>query len=105
MVARLATRGRKANDDRAESEDTMTAALTLRQLRNDLVGPFDLELGAGTCAAISGPSGSGKSLFLRMIADLDPNEGEVWLGGAERASFGPTQWRGRVTYVSAESGW
>jgi len=83
----------------------MTAALTLRRLRNDLAGPFDLELGAGTCAAITGPSGSGKSLFLRMIADLDPNEGEVWLGGAERASFGPTQWRGRVTYVSAESGW
>ena len=41
-----------------------------KQLRSEFAGPFELNLGGGTCAAITGPSGSGKSLFLRMIADL-----------------------------------
>jgi ABC-type iron transport system FetAB ATPase subunit len=40
-----------------------------------------------------------------MIADLDPNEGEVWLNGQERASMSAPEWRKRAVYVSAESGW
>jgi ABC-type iron transport system FetAB ATPase subunit len=40
-----------------------------------------------------------------MIADLDPNEGEVWQNGRERASMSAPEWRKQVTYVSAESGW
>jgi len=83
----------------------MQTALVVKQLRSQFAGPFDLNLGAGACAAITGPSGSGKSLFLRMIADLDPNEGKVWLNGTERASIIAPDWRRKVTYVSAESGW
>ncbi len=83
----------------------MQTALVVKELRSEFAGPFDLDLGAGACAAITGPSGSGKSLFLRMIADLDPNEGKVWLNGTERASVIAPEWRRKVTYVSAESGW
>jgi putative ABC transport system ATP-binding protein len=83
----------------------MRAGLTVRQLRSSLAGPFELELAVGACAAISGPSGSGKSLFLRMIADLDPNEGEVFLGGTPRASMPATRWRHSVVYVAAQTGW
>jgi UDP-glucose/iron transport system ATP-binding protein len=83
----------------------MQTALVVKELRSEFAGPFDLNLGAGACAAITGPSGSGKSLFLRMIADLDPNQGEVWLNGTERASFAAPEWRRKSTYVSAESGW
>jgi len=83
----------------------MQTALVVKELRSQFAGPFDLNLGAGACAAITGPSGSGKSLFLRMIADLDPNEGKVWLNGTERASIIAPDWRRKVTYVSAESGW
>jgi putative ABC transport system ATP-binding protein len=83
----------------------MEAALVVRQLRSEFAGPFELNLGFGACAAITGPSGSGKSLFLRMIADLDPNEGRVWLQGIDRASLPAPEWRKRAAYVAAESGW
>src|SRR6478736_2635543 len=83
----------------------MQAALVVKELRSEFAGPFDLNLDEGGCAAITGPSGSGKSLFLRMIADLDPNQGEVWLNGNARASMPAPQWRKQATYVSAESGW
>ena len=83
----------------------MQPALTIKQLRSAFAGPFELRLATGACAAITGPSGSGKSLFLRMIADLDPNEGEVWLNERERASMPAPEWRKHVTYVSAEFGW
>jgi UDP-glucose/iron transport system ATP-binding protein len=83
----------------------MPTGLTVKQLRSELAGPFELSLGAGSCAAITGPSGSGKSLFLRMIADLDPNEGEVWLNERPRAAMPAPAWRRQVTYVAAESGW
>ena len=83
----------------------MQPALTVKQLRSELAGPFELSLGRGTCAAITGASGSGKSLFLRMVADLDPNQGEVWLNEQARAAMPAPAWRKQVTYVAAESGW
>ena len=83
----------------------MATALLVKNLRSAFAGPFELNLGTGACAAITGPSGSGKSLFLRMIADLDPSEGKVWLNERERGSMPAPQWRRQATYVSAESGW
>ncbi|WP_295851885.1 ATP-binding cassette domain-containing protein [Tardiphaga sp.] len=70
-----------------------------------MAGPFDLTLERGACASITGPSGSGKSLLLRMVADLDPNEGQVHLDGRSRATWSAPDWRKRVIYVAAESGW
>jgi putative ABC transport system ATP-binding protein len=40
-----------------------------------------------------------------MVADLDPNEGEVSLDGVTRATLPADQWRRRIPYVAAESGW
>lgn len=60
----------------------------------------DLLLAAGEILALSGPSGSGKSLFLRTIADLDPADGgEVFLGGTPRSDVDPASWRAQVLYV------
>jgi putative ABC transport system ATP-binding protein len=83
----------------------MATALLVQGLRSEFAGPFELSLDTGTCAAITGASGSGKSLFLRMIADLDPNQGKVWLNGAERGAVAAPHWRSQATYVAAESGW
>lgn len=59
-----------------------------------------LALEAGQLITLSGPSGSGKSLFLRAIADLDPvDEGELWLGGKARSQFAPSEWRRNVLYM------
>ena len=69
----------------------MATALRVQGLRSEFAGPFELSLDTGACAAITGASGSGKSLFLRMIADLDPNQGKVWLNGTERGAVtGPS---------------
>lgn len=82
-----------------------TPRLHLANLHSALAGPFDLEVTAGSCVAIAGPSGSGKSLLLRMIADLDPNQGTVQLDGRDRGSFAAPAWRRQVVYSAAEPGW
>ena len=69
------------------------------------IGPIDLDLGPGTCVSISGKSGAGKSVLLRMIADLDPHQGECFLGGRARSAMSAPQWRRQVKYVAAQSGW
>lgn len=65
----------------------------------------DFALASGEALAVSGPSGSGKSLFMRALADLDPSDGAVALAGADRNSMPAPRWRRQVTYVPAESGW
>ena len=63
------------------------------------------ELKDGECIALQGPSGVGKSLLLRAIADLDPNEGTVKLDGTLRETVPAPLWRKQVTYLAAEPGW
>jgi putative ABC transport system ATP-binding protein len=79
--------------------------LEIDNLRGKPGGPFSLRLNAGECVVISGPSGIGKSLLLRMIADLDENQGQMLLNGTARESMPAPQWRRQVMYVAAESGW
>ncbi len=83
----------------------MPAELRIKDLSSSLAGPFDLTVEAGQGLAVTGASGAGKSLFLRMVADLDPNRGEVWLGEVARSRLPARQWRRRLVYVAAESGW
>ncbi|WP_369930645.1 ATP-binding cassette domain-containing protein [Xanthomonas sp. NCPPB 2632] len=80
-------------------------SLDVHALRGSLAGPFDFHVPSGRCLAITGPSGSGKSLLLRMLADLDPCEGQVSLDAEHRATMSPTTWRRRVALLPARSGW
>lgn len=76
------------------------AGLTCRSLTD-----VHLHVRDGEAVAVSGASGSGKSVFLRAIADLDPSDGEVRLDGQARSAMAAPTWRRRVVYVPAESGW
>jgi ABC-type iron transport system FetAB ATPase subunit len=81
------------------------ARLAARGLRSRFGGPFDFSLRAGECVAIQGPSGAGKSVLLRMLADLDPHEGEVLLDGQASSSMPAPAWRSKVVYQAAEPAW
>ena len=83
----------------------MLNRLEIRGLSNQIVGPLDLALVPGECVAISGASGSGKTLMLRAIADLDPHGGEVLLDGQSADGFKAHEWRYRVGLLPAESQW
>lgn len=76
-----------------------------RNLRRPGLGPISFELADSACLGVSGPSGSGKSLLLRALADLDSSEGEVALDGILREETAAPLWRRRVCYLAAESGW
>ena len=80
-------------------------ALVLHQLRTRHVGPIDLDIAAGECVGLRGASGSGKSLLLRAIADLDPHQGEARLDTRACAAMPAPQWRRQVALVMAEGQW
>ncbi len=66
---------------------------------------LSLELQDSECVGLSGPSGMGKSLFLRAIADLDLHKGRIWLDDHEQATIPAMEWRSRVGLLAAESAW
>jgi ABC-type iron transport system FetAB ATPase subunit len=85
--------------------ETEPHVLTVRKLKREGIEPTDLSIGAGECVVLTGPSGSGKSLLLRAIADLDPSEGDVRLNETPRETIPAPNWRRNVVYVATESGW
>ncbi|WP_431023733.1 ABC transporter ATP-binding protein [Halomonas sp. H5] len=83
----------------------MGEALRLEALGIGALKEVSLLLAPGEVLCLSGASGSGKSRLLRAIADLEPHEGEAWLGDTARSSLPAHQWRARVMLVPAESHW
>ena len=79
--------------------------LHVRDLRTNVLKPACFSLLPVECVAVQGPSGAGKTLLLRAIADLDPNEGLVCLHGRDRSTIPGPEWRRLVGYVPAEPGW
>jgi phosphate-transporting ATPase len=79
--------------------------LQVRDVRTNILKPASFSLAAGECIAVKGPSGAGKTLLLRAIADLDPNHGLVSLEGRDRSTIPGPEWRRLVGYVPAEPGW
>ncbi len=83
----------------------MDGHLHIRQLVGHGRGPIGFDVPAGQCTVLSGASGTGKSLVLRMIADLIPNAGDIRIGNTSRDALSGPAWRREVVYVAAESGW
>jgi len=83
----------------------VAARLTIKRLRTLHVGPVDLELAPGECVTLAGPSGAGKTLLLRALADLDEHDGEVLLNGRTSTAMKAHEWRRHVGLLPAESQW
>ncbi len=81
------------------------SSLSFKGIKTHGIGPLDLEIPEGACICLSGASGSGKSLTLRALADLDPHEGEVALNGNKAADISGPEWRRWVGLLPAESHW
>jgi putative ABC transport system ATP-binding protein len=79
--------------------------LQVRDLRTSILKPASFCLSAGEAIAVRGPSGAGKTLLLRAVADLDANEGLVTLDGRDRSTIAGPEWRRLVGYLPAEPGW
>jgi ABC-type iron transport system FetAB ATPase subunit len=79
--------------------------LHLQQIAIRHVGPVDLTIAAGECVCIQGASGTGKTLLLRALADLDAHPGEARLDGVACSSLPAPTWRRAVALVVAESQW
>ncbi|MFA9460518.1 ABC transporter ATP-binding protein [Thiohalorhabdus sp. Cl-TMA] len=72
------------------------------ELSEPALGPLDLDLPAGSVTLLAGPSGSGKSCLLRLLADLDrPEHGRVELEGRPAESYPAPAYRRAVGYLPA----
>ncbi|WP_408871976.1 ABC transporter ATP-binding protein [Gluconacetobacter tumulicola] len=88
-----------------QAGDVLSRGLSVRALHNAHAGPFAFDVPAGACLVITGVSGAGKSVLLRMMADLDPHQGDVALDGRFCSGMPAHRWRRQVVYLPAESGW
>ena len=93
------------HSDRGSSPSSSMPLLDVRGLQRMQVGPVHLQVQAGECVSLMGHSGAGKSVFLRMVADLDPHGGDAALAGEACSAMPAPHWRRHVTYVAADSGW
>ena len=66
---------------------------------------LDLTVEASEIVSIYGESGSGKSLFLRAMADLIPWDGSIKLDGENCLDTEPAVWRKKVAYIPTEILW
>lgn len=64
-----------------------------------------LHLAPGDCVSLAGPSGAGKTLLLRALADLVPVEGDIRLDGEAAKAMKAHRWRRRVIWLPAADSW
>lgn len=83
----------------------MTPRLRVDGLCIHDVGPVSLAVDTEVCVGLFGPSGAGKTLLLRAIADMEPHGGRIFLDGMEQVQIPGPEWRRRVALLPAESVW
>ena len=87
LQAESSAAGRSVASSPCESDE---ALVTLKGIskqfgENHVLDHIDFTLNPGEAIAIIGPSGTGKSTILRIIAGLlAPDEGEIWVAGQKR---------------------
>jgi polar amino acid transport system ATP-binding protein len=89
-----------AEISRAEPVSLAANDIHLAFGNNTVLRGVDLEVPAGTTAAIIGPSGSGKSTLLRTLNRLyEPDRGDILLDGRSVLRDDPDQLRQRIGMV------
>ena len=64
----------------------------------DVLGPIDLELPAGTTIAVVGENGAGKTTLVKLLCGMyRPTGGRITVDGLDLAELSPIDWRERVT--------
>lgn len=79
--------------------------LNLSSIASHFSQSFNFTIPSGTCMGLTGPSGIGKSVLLKAMADMLPHEGEIILDGIESQMIPAQQWRQKVALLPAESQW
>jgi ABC-type iron transport system FetAB ATPase subunit len=79
--------------------------LTVQNVAGPHLPPVSFSLISGDILTVRGASGVGKSQLLRALADLSEHTGVITLDGVAQSAIAPAEWRKRVVYVPAESGW
>lgn len=79
--------------------------LKLSAILTHLPMAFNFSVAGGCCMGVSGPSGIGKSVLLKAIADMIPHQGNVFLDSVESREYPAPQWRKKVALLPAESQW
>lgn len=79
--------------------------LNIKKIKFLHCGPIDLQVKTTEIIGLSGASGSGKSLFLRALADLEEHDGEIFLDDLNQQSIDAHLWRRKVALLSAETSW
>ncbi len=84
----------------------MNAMLKVNRLKAfGMKAEVDFELVAEEWVILFGPSGTGKSVLLRALADLIPHSGDVFLETEAQDDMCPETWRRQVMYFPAETAW
>lgn len=81
------------------------AMLRLEDLKIPNLEAVNLTIEPGECMGLSGESGSGKTLLLRAIADMDEHGGQVYAEDIAQDQVKAHEWRRRVMLLPAESQW
>lgn len=85
--------------------DFIIKNLNLSPVSADFCHVFNFSVQAGSCMGITGPSGIGKSILLKALADMLPHQGEIFFDGLESQMIPAPQWRRKVALLPAESQW
>ncbi|OBJ50869.1 amino acid ABC transporter ATP-binding protein [Mycobacterium sp. 1423905.2] len=89
----------------ADTRQRAPVSLAARQIRqildgNEVLRGVDIDVPAGSTAAVIGPSGSGKSTLLRTLNRLhEPNSGDILLDGRSVLRDNPNELRQRIGMV------
>ena len=99
-IAPVTSPGTSSPSDTASTSSVATRDIHFAFGGNKVLRGVDLDVKGGTAACIIGPSGSGKSTLLRCVNRLlEPDHGEVHIGGRSVMGDDPDALRQRVGMV------